>query len=161
MTEVRKRYERIHYMNTGTTASPVWSLINIGVTAFDDSLEPQTEDTQYIADQNQTTIMTAYKPKFAYTAGYADTDLVCAKLYEIGADQLIGESVEIVTVDTWDVASGEYTARKGEYEVAPSKAGSGDPGAMLTMEGELNQKGDIVKGTFNLTTKVFTEEVES
>jgi len=85
---------------------------------------------------------------------------VSKKLYEIGADQSVGEQVEIVTVDTWTLSEGVCEARKGLYNVIPSKAGSGDPGAPLTMEGTLVQVGELIKGTWTVDTSTFTPEEE-
>lgn len=154
------RYERLHYMNTGTTTLPVWALINEGVVAFDDDLGPKTETKQYIADKNERDILMGYKPSYKYTAELDYTDDVSKKLYEIGADQRIGEQVEIVTVDTWTLSKGVCEARKGLYNVIPSKAGSGDPGAPLTMEGTLVQVGELIKGTWTVDTNTFTPEGE-
>lgn len=151
----QKRYERLHYMNTGTS-SIVWSLINEGVTAFDDDLAPKTETKQYIADQNERDEVVGYKPTFKYTAEYDETDPVCMKLYGIGANQQIGMTVDIVTVDVWTETDGVCEARKGTYNVIPSKAGSGAPGSALTMEGTLSQVGDLVSGTWDVATNSFT-----
>ena len=153
-----ERYDRLHYMNTGTEAVPVWSLINEGIVTFDDDLAPITETKQYIADKNQHDVITGYKPTFKYSAEIDSTDVVNKKLYDIGADQKIGETCEIVSVDMWDLAAGVYTARKATYNVIPSKSGSGDAGAYLKMEGSLSQVGDIVKGTWTIIEPhVFTK----
>jgi hypothetical protein len=151
----QKRYDRLHYMDTGT-ASVVWSLINEGVTAFDDDLAPKTETKQYIADQNERDEVVGYKPSFKYTAEYDETDPVCMKLYAIGANQQIGATVDIVTIDVWTEQDGVCEARKGTYNVIPSKAGSGAPGGALTMEGTLSQVGDLVSGTWDVSTNTFT-----
>lgn len=150
----QKRYERLHYMDVGTQ-SVVWALINEGVTAFDDDLAPKTETKQYIADQNERDEVVGYKPSFKYTAEHDETDAVCRKLYNIGANQLVGETVDIVTVDVWTEEDGVCTARKGTYNVIPSKAGSGAPGSALTMEGTLSQVGDLDVGTWDVATNTF------
>ena len=64
---MEKRYDRLHYMDTGTS-STTWSLINEGVIAFDDDLAPKTETKQYIADRNERDEVVGYKPTYSYTA---------------------------------------------------------------------------------------------
>jgi hypothetical protein len=152
------RYDRLHYMNTGTLEAPAWSLINEGVTSFEDDLAPKTESKQYIADKVEKDVLTGYKPSFKYTAEVDKDDPVSQKLYDIGADQVVGAQVEIVTVDVWTLAAGECEARKGTYNVIPSKAGSGAPGAKLVMEGTLSQDGDLVSGTWTVATSSFAAE---
>lgn len=153
-----KRYERLHYANTGTAEQPVWSLVNEGVTAFDDDLAPKTETRQYIADENEKDEVSGYKPTFGYTAEVDETDLVSQLLYAVGADQTVGEQVDIVTVDVWTEADGVCEARKGTYNIIPSKAGSGDPGGALIMEGTLAQDGALIKGEWTVTTKAFVAD---
>lgn len=157
---MEKRYDRLHYMNTGTS-SETWSLINEGVIAFDDDLAPKTETKQYIADKNERDEVVGYKPTFSYTAEVESTDPVSAKLYQIGADQVVGEQVEIVTVDVWTLTDGKCDARKATYNVIPSKAGSGDPGGALMMEGTLVQVGELVKGKWTVATSTFEPDTES
>ncbi len=152
------RYDRLHYMNTGTQELPTWSLINEGVTAFDDDLAPKTETKQYIADENEHDSVVGYKPSYSYSAELDHTDPVSLKLYTIGADQVIGEQVDIVTVDVWTLADGSCKARKGTYNVIPSKAGSGEPGGSLKMEGTLAQDGPLVSGSWTVQTKTFVPE---
>ena len=153
-----KRYERLHYANTGTVELPVYSLINEGVTAFDDDLAPKTETKQYIADENEKDEVSGYKPTFAYTAEVDADDLVSQLLYGVGADQTVGAQVEIVTVDVWTDALGVCEARKGTYNIIPSKAGSGDPGGALIMEGTLSQDGALTKGEWTVATKAFVAD---
>lgn len=152
----QNRYDRLHYMDTKTSGAPVWSLINEGVTAFDDDLAPKTSTKQYIADQNERDEVDGYKPSFKYTAEYDETDPVCMKLYLIGANQQVGQTVDVVTVDTWTEQDGVCTARKATYNVIPSKAGSGSPGGALMMEGTLSQVGGIDVGTWDVASKSFT-----
>lgn len=153
---VLNRYQLLHYMNTGTTVAPEYNLVNEGVTTFDSSIEPETEDVHYVGEQNARTLTTGVKASYSFTAGYDETDAVSSLLYQVCAGQVLDREVEVVHVETWGNDSTALAARKMTYTIAPSKEPSGDPGSMLTMEGELNQVGGITTGTFNMTTKVFT-----
>jgi len=153
---MKKRYERLHYMNTATGETATWSLINEGIVSFDDDLAPKTETKQYIADKSEHDVILSYKPTYKYSAEIDSIDPVNVKLYNIGADQLLGETCDIITVDTWSLTEGQCTARKATFNIIPSKAGSGDAGGFLKMEGTLSQVGAIVKGLWNVTNKEFT-----
>ena len=155
-----RRYERLHYMDTGTQ-SVVFSLINEGVVSFDDELSPKTETKQYIADQNERDEVISYKPSFRYSAELDADDAVSQKLYLIGANQVVGAQVTIVTVDTWTELTGICEARQATYNVIPSKAGSGAPGTNLTMEGTLSQVGVIVPGYWDVAADEFAESADA
>lgn len=157
---MNKRYERLHYMNFGTEETADWKLINDGIVSFDDDLAPKTETKQYIADKNEHDVILGYKPTYKYSAEVDSLDDVNVKLYNIGADQLVGETCEIVTVDTWTLNTDVCKARKATYNIIPTKAGSGDAGGYLKMEGSLSQVGDIVKGDWAVSTLTFTEVAE-
>lgn len=150
-----KRYDRVHYMNTSANETPDWKLINDGIISFDDDLAPKTETKQYIADKAEHEVILSYKPSYKYTAEVDNTDPVNAKLFNIGADQLVGQTCEIITVDTWTLADGVCSARKATFNVIPSKAGSGEAGGFLKMEGTLAQVGEIVKGQWTVATAQF------
>lgn len=158
---MEKRYDRIHYMDTRAVGGPaaVWKLINEGIVSFDDDLSPKTETKQFIADKSEREFVSSYKPSFKYSAELDHTDPVSEKLYEVGADQKVGVSCDIVTIDLWTLAAGTCTARKGNYNLIPSKAGSGEAGGALKMEGTLTQSGDLIKGTWTVATSTFTPAV--
>ncbi len=152
---MKKRYERLHYMNTATGETELWSLINEGIVSFDDDLAPKTETKQYIADKSEHDVVLSYKPSYKYSAEVDNVDPVNVKLFNIGADQVIGQTCEVITVDVWTLADGACTARKAIYNIIPSKSGSGDAGGFLKMEGTLSQVGEIIKGTWTVATAQF------
>jgi hypothetical protein len=137
-------------------ANSVYSLVNQGFTSFDDDLAPKTETKQYIADQNEREEVVGYKPSYKYGFELDHTDPVCAKLYAIGAKQLVEQTVDIVTVESWTLANGVCIARKGTYNVIPSKAGSGDAGGSLMVEGTLVQLGSLTDGHWDVASSTFS-----
>jgi len=158
-----KRYDRAHFMDTKAeeATTEIWTQINDGFVSFDDDLAPKTETKQYVADKSEHDVILSYKPSYKYNMELDTDDDVNKKLYEIGADQLVGKTCDILSVDMWDgtlngTQQMEYIARKGEYNVIPSKAGSGDPGGFIKVEGTLAQVGDLIKGKWNTVTKAFT-----
>lgn len=148
-------HDNLYYWKDSEDAT--LKLINEGVTDFTQSLSPNTEDKQYIADKNARTTMTGYNPSFAYTAEMVKADPFCKRLYYIGKNQLIGVREDIVEVDSWeDATDGKVPARQYTFEVQPGNAGSGSGGSSLGMDGTLQQVGDVIQGSFDVATKEFT-----
>ncbi len=61
MTGMVKKYHIALFLNKGTTAQPEWVRIKKS-TALELSLNPETQDYDYIVDQNPTTEILRYKP---------------------------------------------------------------------------------------------------
>lgn len=151
-------------VSTEGSVNENWAQINEGFVSFDDELEPKTETKQYIADKSEHDVILSYKPSFKYSMELDTNDAVNLKLYNIGADQMVGENCDIVSVDMWNGTINEdqqveYTARRATYNIIPSKAGSGDAGGYIKLEGTLAQVGDLIKGKWNSVTKIFTANV--
>lgn len=153
-------YKRVYFYNSGTDAVPVWTAIGDGIAAFDESLNAKTINLQFINDKNETTITTGLAPKIAYEAKHISEDAFNKKLYDIGVNQVLGEQVSIVAVDTWaaGVTSGFYVARQYAYNINPSENQS-PVGDFIGFTGELSQDGDVTLGEFNITTLAFQESV--
>ena len=67
MSEAKKikRSKFASFLNTGTLAEAVWSLIGNGVTSMTVAYNPQTSDETYIHQDSGTTDVTSYKPTSA------------------------------------------------------------------------------------------------
>ena len=82
-------------------------------------------------------------------------------LWSTGRNHEVGTAAErdFVRVDMYDPVSGSegtYQARKFRVSNEVSKF-SGDGGEKIKVEGSLNAIGKVVQGTFNVSTKTFTE----
>jgi len=154
------RPQLLHYINLGTELAPQYALVNKGVTSFEDSLEVETSEEHYIADQNATTLSSGVKASWSYTATVYSDDPVVQMLYNISADQTLNKTVDMVTVETWNGEKTALVARKVSLNVQPSKWAGGEAGGSLQVEGTLTQIGEPVAGTFNMTTKEFTATAE-
>jgi hypothetical protein len=153
------RYEKLHYANIGTASSPQWVLINEGITDFTNSLNPETDTRQYIADKTAREKTKSYQPSYAYSGLLNDDDPFSKWLYGLSADQKLNIKVPIVSVDTWDETtsgSGLFTARMATYNVIPDNDGSGAGGDDLNLSGTISQDGDLVKGTWDMEDQEFT-----
>lgn len=134
-----------------------FELINDGIIDFNQTLNPNNDTKQYIADKNERNTTTGYNPNFAYGGEIVKGDAFCEYLYEVGKMQKVGKQIEVVEVDEWkDAVAGSYPARQYTFEVQPGNPGSGSGGTTLQIDGTLQQLGDVIEGTFDPATKEFT-----
>ncbi len=74
------------FLNTGTTESPVWTRIK-KTTQLTVTMNPETADFDYIADENPTTEVMKYKPTLdqdlTMYKGEADYDMIWPYFYEM------------------------------------------------------------------------------
>lgn len=158
-TSIVNRAARRHYMNTGSAASPVWSLIGEGFTDFTESKNAVSYQRRYIHEVSKRTDVTGYAPTIDYEFEVYTGNAVIEKLRGITDYERTGEEaqVEICTVDLFDETgtSGICKARRRTYSVIPDECGSGTDTLLYT--GTLKSVSDGISGTFVLSTSTFTE----
>ena len=110
-TQLVKKHLIRPFLNNGTSTAPAWVQIK-KATEFTRSMNPQTEERDYIADEHPTTEVTDYKPSEALSItmykGEADFDMMY-KMYKersIGADAQ-REFLVVYIFDSVTVGSGE------------------------------------------------------
>lgn len=137
-----KRAERQHYMNTGTSTAPVWSLIGEGFTDFTESKNAVSYQRRYIHEATKRTDVTGYAPVIDYEL-------------ELTGDEA---KVDVLSVDLFDETetSGVYAAVRRSYSVIPDECGSGTDSLCYT--GTMKAVGDITKGKFTRSTSTFTAD---
>ena len=84
--ELVKKFKVAPFLNIGTSAEPKWVRIR-NTTSFDLSLNPETQDFEYIADEMPTTELLRYKPSLSLPItmykGDADYALAFDKFYNL------------------------------------------------------------------------------
>ncbi len=153
-----KRSDRQHYLNTGNTSYPTWSLIGEGFTEFSESKNAVSYQRRYIHENTKRTDVTGYAPVIDYEFEVYKNNPVIEKIRHITDLELTGDDakVDVICVDLFDEAdSGSYSAVRRSYSVIPDECGSGNDSLIYT--GTMKAVGDIVKGSFNPTTHIFTE----
>ena len=162
MSEVARlihRDELKSYMNTGTTETPVWSLIGEGFTALSESKNPKTYARKYVHMRNEITDVIGYAPSIPFTADEHTVDPVIAKIKTIYNGELVGADaqVEILTVRTWDAASeGVYNAIKRTYSIVCDKEGDGTDA--LQISGTFYAVSALEAGTFTESSSTYAAE---
>ena len=159
--ETIMRHQIADYLNVGTGDSATYVLMGVGFNTLDENPTAKTTEKTYIHQKNSTKTTTGYSAVFPF-----DTDLIADEqavmaLYNVGRDQKTGADTEFdyVRVELFQKvgASGNtYKARKFRVSVEVSgMAGAG--GEVVKVTGNLNSAGDFIDGTFDTSTKTFTE----
>lgn len=152
------RSQRRHYLNTGTTEQPVWSLIGEGFTEFTQSLHPICYHRRYIHEGVKRTDVTGYAPVMQYAFEVYTNSPAIEQLRRIADRELTGSDawVEICTVDLFDETevSGVCHASVRTYSVIPAECGEGTDTLIYT--GTLHAITSPVVGTFVVSAGVFT-----
>lgn len=153
-----KRAERQHYMNTGNTASPVWTLIGEGFTDFTESKNAVSYQRRYIHEATKRTDVTGYAPVIDYELEVYSGNAVIDKIRRITDLELTGDDakVDIISVDLFDESetSGVYSAVRRSYSVIPDECGEGTDALCYT--GTMKAVGDVIPGTFVKSSLTFT-----
>lgn len=153
-----KRADRQHYINTGTAAQPVWTLIGEGFTSFTESKNPVSYQRRYIHEITKRTDVTGYAPVIDYEFEVYGGNPAIEKIRAITDHELVGEEarVEILCADLFDETetSGVYRAVKRSYSVIPDECGDGTDALVYT--GTMKAVGDIIAGSFVKSTGTFT-----
>lgn len=121
MAEALTIYSRakfVNFMNTGTTSSPVFTRMQ-GFTSGGKELNPSTYTRRYIDEEFERETTTGYSPNIPYTFDRIVGNAVHEKVAKVHDEELIGESCEILIVDT---VSGKGYLRT--YDINPDNDGT-------------------------------------
>lgn len=161
-------YDEAYYIDVEPTkaseASPDIQLMSVGVTSMEETSNPTEVSTQYIGDKSMTNKVTGYDNQFAFETNLIKNDKVVEYIYDIFKKRKTGINAEqdLFIVELWNpVAStaNTYQARKiRTTAVIDTKTLT--PGENINITGTLKGVGDFIYGTFNTSTKTFTEDGE-
>ena len=161
MSGIATREELLSYLNTGTEATPEWSLIGEGFSDLTEALNAKTKDSHYIHQKTGTSSVIGYAPTFTFAAELDKADPVTAFISNVGRERKIGAECEtdIINVYSWmkGTAEGSVVAYKQHVAIKVDNSGSGVGGDVLALAGAFMYKGDAIKGEWNPATKTFTE----
>lgn len=158
MPNVIKRHQYADYINVGTAASPDYVLMGTGFTTLDEEPNAQTESVKYVCDKSASSSVIGYETSFPYEAEQIKDERAIDAIYTIGRNHYIGADAEMeyVRVELWNAATGTNTFEARKFLVSVEVSSFAGENKM-TISGNLNAIGDPVLGTFNTTTKRFTE----
>lgn len=145
------------YLNTATTGEADYGLMNI-FESIDESPGAQTTERFYTSDEASSTITTSYKPQFPITMDMYRENAVAEFIRDIAEEEKLGVEADFVRVRLYQPVTGKddtYYARKFRVGFEISTI-SGEGGAIMSVEGNMNVIGDMVIGEFNVATRTFT-----
>ena len=130
------------------------------ITEMTEHANPNENEKQYIHQKTKTSKITGYSNEFPITMDMVKGDAVFEYMYNLFYERMTGENLNIphYIVDLWKPVSGQtntYYARKIVQSCNISEC-NGAAGEQKQITGSL-KGGDFVYGTFNVSTKTFTE----
>ena len=141
-------------------AVTAYHYVNAGFVKCNEENSPKVDKATFVGDVNATCTVTGYENGWQFEAQYVQADPVVEDLIAIARGQKTGADCEraLVSVDmTAPVAgqSGVYAARRAQIAVE-ANAPVGEPRAVLKLEGEFHQTGDLTAGVFDVLQRTFT-----
>jgi len=151
---VRKRKIQANYLEVAAT----FELLGTGFTELNESPSAQTTSKRYINQSSASQSVTGYEWASEFTADQINSEKAIEYIREIGEMQKLGADTEtnyiIVDLDKPAATTG-FRARK--IKVAISVDSFEDEDGDLGISGSFLGISDPILGTFDTTTKEFTE----
>lgn len=146
---IYNRADIVNFMKSTTEATTYDRMI--GFTDGGRSLNPTTYDRRYIDEKTERSDVVSYSTEIAYAFDRMVDNAVHGRIAEIHDKELVGQVVEIVTVNFNEkgTAEGTFKARKRTYSVVPDSDGDGTDA--YTFSGSFKASGDIIEGTATST----------
>lgn len=157
-----KRSQFKTFLNTGTTETPVWSLLGPGVTTGTINYNPETTDETYIHQDSGNTEVESYKPTMPVEMTFIAGDPVCDYVDDLRRRRVVLDAAHTEIVNVWlyeTPTAGAYPAERQAVSIQFDNFG-GDGGQSNKMSFAFNFLGDPVIGTFDPVTLSFDDGEE-
>lgn len=151
----RKRRIEANYLKVGEG----FKLLGTGFTALNEKPSAKTTSKRYINDASATQSITSYEWSAEYESEQIADDEVVEYIRYIGKKGLTGADAETeyINVELDKVGADAGTFKAFKRKVAVQVDGFTDNDGEMGVTGSFLGIGDPVEGTFNPTTKAFTE----
>ena len=132
------------------------------ITELTESANPTESEKQYIHQKSKVTKVTGFANEFPITMDMVKGDEVFEYMYNLFYERKVGSDLDIdhYIVNLWEPVAEQtdtYKARKITQTCSITEC-NGAAGEQKQITGSL-KGGDFVYGTFNISTKTFTENV--
>lgn len=145
------------FMNTGTKAAPVWSLMGEGFTDLEKTLSPTAYGRRYVSENTERRDVLGYSPSLSYTCDVYSKDPVVERIDRVTDRELIGADAQVDIVLANLYAPGETAggcaAFLRTWAIMPDSKGAGTES--LALSGKFAACGDAVPGEFDPETRTF------
>lgn len=156
--EIYQRSDKVSFMNVGTTISPSFRRMQ-GFTTMTKTSNLKTYTRQYIDEDFEREDAVGFSTSTAYQFDRIKGNPVHEKLAEIADDELVGQTVEILTIDFNKPVEDGYEARLRINTVLPDTEADGTDA--YTYSGTFKKASSYVTGTATISadekTATFTE----
>lgn len=157
MAGVKQRRSIANFLNVRTSGSDKYVLMGAGFTELNESPSAQTASKRYINNASESKSIVGYDWSTSFNTDQIRDEEAIEFICNIGENLLTGADAETdyIIVDLDKKEGSVYKARKIRVavEVSDFEDNDGEMGA----SGSLLGIGDMIQGTFNLSTKAFAE----
>ena len=153
-----KRSQIKSFLNTGTPAAPVYSIIGDGITTATINYNPKTLQQIFITEDTGHTEIESYMPNLPLegVVKFGDAAFDFVDNLRKNRAVLTDAHTDIVNVWMYETAvAGAYPAEQQPVSIQIDDYG-GDGGTVAKIKYTINYLGPAVQGTFNPTTLTFT-----
>ena len=149
------QYDQAHYFGINNKI-----VLGGVITEMTESANPTESEKQYIHQKSKVTKVTGFANEFPITMDMVKGDEVFEYMYNLFYERKVGSDLDIehYIVDLWEPVAEQtdtYKARKITQTCSITEC-NGAAGEQKQITGSL-KGGDFVYGTFNVSTKTFTE----
>ena len=147
-----KRSQFLTYLNTGTSTTPVWSVLGVGITDYGIDYNPQVDTEKWIIEDNARNDHSSNQKQGSVTQKCYKGDAVF-EFVNAGRDQLNYKS-QVLDIDRWNGEGTSYPAKMNDVIITVTSY----MGEEAEIEYDIYYDGDAVEGTvtFTGTTPTFT-----
>ena len=157
MAKIERKY-LAHYINTAAPGeSGVYERLGKDLEEFSPELSAQVETRKNILGE-MSVVISGYEKSGQVQTYYAETgSSLFARLQQIIDQQLVLDDLkaDVVEVKLWEDQNGGYPATREEVYIEVNSYGGDTTGYQIPFT--LHFTGNKVSGTFDVTTKTFTE----
>lgn len=147
-----KRSQFLTYLNTGTSAVPVWSVLGVGITDYGIDYNPQVDTEKWIIEDNARNDHSSNQKQGSVTQKCYKGDAVF-EFVNAGRDQLNYKS-QVLDIDRWNGEGTSYPAKMNDVIITVTSYMGED----AEIEYDIYYDGDAIEGTVTFTgsTPTFT-----
>lgn len=147
-----KRSQFLTYLNTGTSTTPVWSVLGVGITDYGIDYNPQVDTEKWIIEDNARNDHSSNQKQGSVTQKCYKGDAVF-EFVNAGRDQLNYKS-QVLDIDRWNGEGTSYPAKMNDVIITVTSY----MGEEAEIEYDIYYDGDAVEGTvtFSGSTPTFT-----
>ena len=136
-----KRSQFLTYLNTGTSAVPVWSVLGVGITEYGIDYNPQVDTEKWIIEDNARNDHSSNQKQSSVTQKCYKGDPVFEFIN--GARDQLNFKAQVLDIDRWNGTGTTYPAKKNDVMITINSY----MGENAEIEYTIYYDGDATEGT--------------